>query len=432
MIDSLRLIRNIGQFDSVSAGSSLPLARLTLLYAENGRGKTTIAAILRALASGDSIPITERRRLGATNSPHIIIECSGGPPPEAIFASDSWNRTLPNIAIFDDKFVDDNVFSGLTVEVGHRQNLHELILGSPGVALGRHLQTLVAKIETDNAQLRAVTALLPDEVRCSVPIDQFCNLPTRPDVGEALDVADRQLAAARRRDVVRETNLLPELVLPSFETPLIEEVLARDLPSLEEEALRQVEDHVSQIGPDGESWVADGMKRVDTGNLTNCPFCAQDLSSSPILDHYRVYFSDSYKQHMQTLAQLLAETQSRHSGDVVAGVERVARVLGERRQFWTQYATIPELGLDTAMLARDWRAAREAVTAALREKQTKPLDSVALGDQVRDLLGIYQRWREAIGVLNGKIVEANRTIELAKEQAAASDISALEIDVLVS
>src|SRR5271157_5877198 len=129
MINSIQLLRNIGLFDSVSAGASISLARLTLVYAENGRGKTTLAAILRSLASGDPLPITERRRLAAQHLPHVVIDCSGG-PPSAVFQNGAWNRTLANMVVFDDHFVDQNVYSGLTVAAEHRQNLYELILGS--------------------------------------------------------------------------------------------------------------------------------------------------------------------------------------------------------------------------------------------------------------------------------------------------------------
>jgi hypothetical protein len=52
MIKKLQLLRNIGQFDSVSSGGNVPLSRLSLVSAENGRGKTTLAAILRSLATG--------------------------------------------------------------------------------------------------------------------------------------------------------------------------------------------------------------------------------------------------------------------------------------------------------------------------------------------------------------------------------------------
>jgi wobble nucleotide-excising tRNase len=51
VLERIQLLRNVGQFDSVNAGANIPLTRLSLIYAENGRGKTTLAAILRSLRS---------------------------------------------------------------------------------------------------------------------------------------------------------------------------------------------------------------------------------------------------------------------------------------------------------------------------------------------------------------------------------------------
>jgi wobble nucleotide-excising tRNase len=422
------LIRNVGQFDSVSAGAALPFARITLIYAENGRGKSTVSAIIRALSTAEALPILERRRLGATHPPHVVVECSGG-PPDAIFENAAWNRTLANISIFDDTFVDDNVFSGLSVEVGHRQNLHELILGERGVVLGQHLQDTVAKIEAHNAQLRTLGAEIPEHVRPSLSIDAFCNLPSRPDVDEALDTAQRVLAAARQQDAVRDTGLLPELALPAFDLPLIQEVLGRNILSLDEIALQQVEAHVKSIGPNGEGWIADGMRRVTANDLDTCPFCAQGLVGASIIGRYRTYFSDAYSNHMKEIAQLLARVESSHGGDVVAGVERTARVLGERRQFWSQYATIPELTLDTATLARNWRAAREALLQSIKAKQSTPLESVPLSEDTLAIVASFQKWHDAVADLQVKIAESNQAIALAKEQAATGNIFALQRDV---
>ncbi len=41
MLSRIQLIRNIGQFDSVNGGAAIALTKLALIYAENGRGKTT-------------------------------------------------------------------------------------------------------------------------------------------------------------------------------------------------------------------------------------------------------------------------------------------------------------------------------------------------------------------------------------------------------
>src|SRR5262249_36473650 len=134
MINRIRLIRNIGKFASVAPAANIALTPLTLIYAENARGKTTLSAILRSLAKGDPLPIVERRRLTAQNPPHVVIECDGG-PPAAMFDNGTWNRALPNMEVFDDNFVAENVCSGLEVGPEHRQHLHELILGAQGVAL---------------------------------------------------------------------------------------------------------------------------------------------------------------------------------------------------------------------------------------------------------------------------------------------------------
>jgi wobble nucleotide-excising tRNase len=146
MLNRLQLFRNVGLFDSVSAGANIPLSRVTVGYAENGRGKTTLAAIIRSLATGDPIHINERHRLGAPDQPHIVIDCTGG-PPQAMFQNGGWNRHYSNIAIFDDTFVDQNICSGLTIESEHRQKLHELILGAQGVALNQAVQRHVADVE---------------------------------------------------------------------------------------------------------------------------------------------------------------------------------------------------------------------------------------------------------------------------------------------
>src|SRR5580700_5504542 len=101
MLENLRLVRNVGLFDSISPGQQLPLCRLTLIYAENGRGKTTLAAIFRSLSNGDPQPILERHRLGAQHNPHVILSVGGA---LYTFQNSAWSATVPQIVVFDDHF----------------------------------------------------------------------------------------------------------------------------------------------------------------------------------------------------------------------------------------------------------------------------------------------------------------------------------------
>ena len=47
--------------------------KLTLLFAENGRGKTTLCAILRSLQTGQHEFIAERKTLGTSDPPSLQI-----------------------------------------------------------------------------------------------------------------------------------------------------------------------------------------------------------------------------------------------------------------------------------------------------------------------------------------------------------------------
>src|ERR1700710_1153866 len=97
VVEHIQLLRNVGKFDSVNAGAQLPFSKLTLVFAENGRGKTTLAAILRSLSDGNPIHITERNRVTATHPPHVVVGVAGSPPH--IFQNGTWTATLPDIVI---------------------------------------------------------------------------------------------------------------------------------------------------------------------------------------------------------------------------------------------------------------------------------------------------------------------------------------------
>lgn len=93
MIRYIKLLRNIGTFDSDNSAASLDLKRLALIYADNGRGKTTVAAVFRSLTKGDQLPIAERKRLGSEHPPYVVLDCEGE-PSNVVFESGRWNRTL--------------------------------------------------------------------------------------------------------------------------------------------------------------------------------------------------------------------------------------------------------------------------------------------------------------------------------------------------
>ena len=428
MITLIQLLRNIGQFNSVSQGSALPLKKLTLIYAENGRGKTTLAAILRSLGTGDPLSIAERKRLAATHAPHVILECVGG-PPAAMFENNAWNRSLPQIAVFDDVFVDDNVCSGLEVAPDHRQKLHELILGAQGVALSRNLQTHIASIEQHNRDLRTKAETIPAAIRGTFNVDAYCALQPIADVETQIEATERQLAAAKEQQPIRTTPLFDSIGLPELNSGPLNTLLHRDLPALDATAENLVRRHLANIGQSGEIWVSDGFRQLPAGQTGPCPFCAQDLSGSPLIAHYRAYFSEAYATLKRELAEAITSFSRAHGEESPAAFERAMRVCGERRQFWAKFCELPQVAIDTAEIARAWRAAREAVLGELSAKQTAPLEPKQLSDTTLVTIANYEQHRASMALLNQQLQDASLAINVVKEQAAAGNVSAIESDL---
>ena len=421
MIEYIKLLRNIGTFDSDNAAASLSLKRLTLIYADNARGKTTLAAVLRSLATGNPLPIVERLRLGSENPPHVVLDCHDQ-PSSLMFQNGAWNKTLSELKIFDDVFVDENVHSGLHVEAQHRQNLHELILGDQGVALNRKLQTLVSRVSQHNTALEEKATAIPQQERGGLSVDEFCALPELPDIDHRIEVAERALMAARDQEAVRDALLFETIELPEFDIEAIKKSLLTDLPDLDKSAEAQVQAHVQVLGEGGESWVADGFRRGVAGDDGICPFCGQGLDGVDLIAHYRAYFSEGYAKLKRDVAAMVGYIDRDHADDTQAAFERAVGKARQTGQFWTTYSDMPRIDIDTEAIARDWKAARVTVTERLQAKQAAPLERLALDDHALKTLDSYNTHRQEIRDINEMLTASNEAIRDVKRQAEATKI----------
>ena len=424
MIRNIKLLRNIGTFDSDSAAALLDLKRLVLIYADNGRGKTTLAAILRSLATGNPIPIAERRRLGSQHPPHIVLECEGS-PPEVIFDKGAWNRSLSRLKIFDDVFVDENVHSGLAVEPQHRQNLHELVLGDQGVTLNRHLQELVSRNEQHNKVLSEKSSAIPEPPRCGLSVDEFCGLPELPDIEGKIEAAELALMAAHNQDTVQNASSFETIELPAFDTAGISCVLSTDLPDLDMAAEARVRAHVATLGEGGESWIADGMTHKVQSADEICPFCGQCLAGLDLITHYRAYFSEEYTRLKQDVADMIDNVNRSHAVRKHIEFERSVRVIGELVQIWSRFCDVPAIEMDLTDIVQKWDAAREAVSQALDAKKAAPLERQELNQTAQNALIAYDAHREEITVINKTLAVSNSTIWAVREQAKTANVETI-------
>lgn len=429
MLTAFKFIKRIGKFHEVTSGSSLALARLSLVYAENARGKTTLSAILRSLSTGQPGHILERWRLGESDQPLAVLESSTG---TTTFQNGSWSTTHPEIAIFDDVFVAENVHAGMQVDGEHRHNLHELIIGARGVRLNEELQAEIAKNEAHNKALARKSELIPTRLRGSLSPDAFSDLVEIPDLPGRIQEAERALSAARENYSISRREPLPALGLPRFNVTQLREVLSATLVTLEREAMAQVQSHIRAIGSGGEAWIADGSSRANNlaeKGSNECPYCGQLLKGSHLVQHYQAYFSDAYRGLKGEVESVGKTLSAQHSDSAVAAFERNVRIAQEARTYWSRFAEIPPLGIDIQAIIDDWRAASVPLLEALRRKYVAPLEEQILDPSVAAAIDRFHTHVEQIDDVDAETRRLNGLIALVKERASSANVAVLEQDL---
>ncbi|MFT9347601.1 MAG: AAA family ATPase [Gluconobacter japonicus] len=431
MLERFQLLKNIGQFDHAAAGAQFPsLTRLSLVYGENGRGKTTLAAILKSASTGDTAGVMERQRLASPNQPEVVLTVGGA---NRTFQNGAWNVVSPEVVVFDDAFVAANVCSGIAVEAGHRQNLHELILGAQGVSLNATLRRHVARIEDHNKTIRQLENAIPAATRGTLTINNFCALPNEDDIDAKITNAERALAAAQKPQAIQAHAPVIAPNLPAIDVGQINALLGQTLKNVQADAMARVRRHLACLGKEGEEWIGKGMGYIPAVQQSDgtqlCPFCEQDLAASPILQHYQAYFSEAYDALKTNITDSSKSFSDAHHRDIQLAFERAVRELSENRTFWGAYIEMPEFTLDTAAMVRSWNAARDLVLWALRAKFSAPLDVIQLSDEALAAVADYDRQRRAMNEAVAPIIAKSADIALVKEQAAGANVGTAEADL---
>lgn len=427
MLQRFQAIRNIGCFESFTGNANTNLRSLSLVYAENGRGKTTLSAILGSLRTGDPTPILARRRLGTDHNPHVVILLEDD--ETAIYENGMWSRTEPSLVVFDDMFVEQNICSGLVVEPTHRQGLHDIVVGRQGVALARTIEDLNAQVASVQQEIRNVEEQFDRAVLQDMSVADFCALPEVPDITTALEEARRRVAGLVNAGAVQRTPSFVSFAPPSVPLEDIEIALAATVEEIDAAALAALRDHFEELGPKGETWTATG---VDLSERTQpgCPFCGQDLESSDLLAHYRAYFSDAYGRHRNSIATSRQSFEERFSGDSLVDYQRRLTEQRERHRFWSDYLELPSFNVDETALVEAWTVTRDRLLELLGNKATDPLRAMTIPVEVREAVRSYEDEAARVQAMSRSLRESNPAIQQVKEEVAEGHLSAAREEVV--
>lgn len=419
MIERLIRVANVGVFaDARPASDRTRFDPLTLIYAENGRGKTTLSAILRSLATDDPVYVTERARIGAAEPPEIELRVSGS---NLVFANGAWNDKFSQILIFDDTFVEENVCSGLSVTLEQRRHLHGIIVGQRGVELARREVELAEAIRKATSSLGVLEEKIEPAIVGTMTVDQFCALPEQEDLESAIAEKEKELKAHRAGDDIRTKGQFSKVVLSAVSAEAIQELLAKGLPELNADAATRVRLHLSRLADGGEEWVSNGMihPHADT-----CPFCGRDVHGLQLIKDYQSYFSEAYSSFKEEVSDAKRNIGRKLGGDALATLVQQIAAEEAKRVFWAGFTDVPKSGYDLDCIRKSWSALEKALSGLLAEKASAPLETISIDSATTAALADFEAAAADVRRTSAAMTNANAAIGRIKSDTAEPGVAA--------
>lgn len=323
MIKRIKKIKGIGRFLNVG---HTELGRLTLIYGPNCYGKSTLSDIFRSIGNQNPEILLNRQSIIGDGNPitqEVCFSIKNGTDrtEQDIYCADQrWDTKNFNcsIEVFDSRFIEENVFTGLTISRSNKENLTNLLIGEKSVEIGKKIDSLKNKSlrETTKAigELEDLLKRSLGTLDLGINLEDFI-LVEKPDDIEATksELTMLQENLKKFRKSISEKNNILELDEPtilSLENPeptikILKDSLEKDFKDINDIAYKRMREHIEQHfnSHDGEEeeWIEKGvnayLKQNKDANTLNCPFCSQALATVvDLIETYKTVFSEEYER----------------------------------------------------------------------------------------------------------------------------------------
>nr|WP_296338996.1 AAA family ATPase [uncultured Acidovorax sp.] len=425
MLNKIITLDNLGVFRH-GTPKAADFDRVTLLYAENGRGKSSISAALASLSTGDVGPLIARCTFGG-GAQKVVVRCTtGGTSANVQFDGAKWSASVPDIVVFDQHFIERNVYAGSEVQTSHHEALLEFALGTAAVKKKQEVDA--AGDDQTAATKRRTTA--EDKLKGymgATPLPVFLKLLVKDDkVDETIAGLENRIAAAKDAGAIAARASLAPLAVPSFDFAKFKAVLGRSLQDIHADAEAAVKAHVAHLESvpetETEEWLATGLRLMDGHN---CPFCSQPTDGVPLIAAYRTYFNEAYAELTAEVRDLAATADASVSQDGLASYEQVDATNRERINGWSGQLKLQLTALNIEPARQTVASAMKNVEALVLLKKLTPLQSVdfaALADVEAELNAAFQ----VVAAYNVEVATANEAITAYKAGLAAEKLDVLQ------
>lgn len=355
MINKVENLVSIGKFRNYHATGQVNFKKLTLIYGDNGGGKTTLTSVFRSLTTNNPEIIRSRISTNHTTAQAAQISQLGTPNVFLTFGANGWTNQFPDIEIFDIHFVNDNIYSGFDFNDEHRKQLHQFVIGAQGVAIQNQIeQNKIAKTNSRQTQTNIETQLI-QQVGNNLTnelINTFLIIPAAQANGidQQITNAETSLVNANANTIIQTLQPLSSITKITTDvdfTSLIEDLQSTSQTiqnaALETLFSQHCEDLSANTLTGSENWLQRGFAYVESKqsrNETNitCPFCKQDIDiNSDILKAYASKFNADFNALVQRLKAHLLSLQNFNLEAAIQAINNINQTNIARITSWTPH-----------------------------------------------------------------------------------------------
>jgi wobble nucleotide-excising tRNase len=109
----------------------------TIIYGENGTGKTTLSLLFTSLKGNNEI-LREKSTIGTDGVQEVSILSQDN--TKYRYENSAWQNHLTDIEIFDTHFIEDNVYIGSSLSDSNQSNLFDIVVGKKGLEIQEELK----------------------------------------------------------------------------------------------------------------------------------------------------------------------------------------------------------------------------------------------------------------------------------------------------
>ena len=426
MLERIEWIRGIGLLHDVD-GKALKLSKTQLIYADNGRGKSTLASVLRSVADGDASALLDRKTIDGSIAPDVSLAFGSG--HKVILTKGKWSESRPELLVFDAEFIEKNVHSGGVVSPGQRKNLLQFALGASAVK-ARACEEQASKESSEaNAEVARTTAQLAGYHQGMLLLAFQKLVPTAESLAQPqINNLRKRVQFAQNIDAVLKRTLPEEVQEPSFDLDALFKILNLSLKDVEVNAEQKVSAHIAQIGnPSIERWISEGQG-FDDGLV--CPYCSQTTTGVELVRAYQTHFNKEYEQLKTSVSVLERGVQARTSEAVVDKLAMATAKACASIALWAGEVQIDSPVFAIEQVKIDIGMARDSLLRLVRAKLNKPLESIGSNDEKANAQQQWNTMLKQIRETNAQIQRARLLIDEFRGGLKTENIGAVNQEVL--